>query len=117
MSWSGKRHCAALAVFVTAAAAAVGAALAAPATGRHAARLCVTTGVSAPGCGAAELDWRSGGRARLRISDIVYTLHFRTRQVDVVLKHGAMQIDAFTAIYEWQGETLSFVDADKNVRY
>jgi hypothetical protein len=85
--------------------------------GHYDARFCVTVAAQAPQCGQAELDWRKAGRARLRISDIVYSLHFKTSQVDVVLLHGAMQIDGFTAAYEWRDGTLHFVDAEKNVRY
>ena len=31
--------------------------------------------------------------------------------------HGAMQIDEFVAVYEWAGNSLQFVDANKNARY
>ena len=31
--------------------------------------------------------------------------------------HGAMQIDEFSAAYLWEGTTLRFSDADKDVRY
>jgi hypothetical protein len=92
-------------------------AAAAPQPGRYAAQLCVTLPAAEPSCGEADLEWRRAGRARVRISDIVYNLQLKTSQVDVVLLHGAMQIDSFTAIYEWDGDTLRFVDADKNVRY
>ena len=95
-------------------------AIAAPAKlspGHYAAQFCVTLPGAEPSCGPAELEWRRAGRARLRISDIVYTLQLKTSQVDVVLLHGAMQIDTFTATYEWVGDALRFVDADKNVRY
>ncbi len=91
--------------------------MAAPRPGRYAAQLCVTLPAAEPSCGAAELEWRRAGRARVRISDIVYSLQLKTSQVEVVLLHGAMQIDSFTAIYEWDGDTLRFVDADKNVLY
>jgi hypothetical protein len=90
---------------------------AAPAPGQYDAELCVALGAAAPSCGPADLDWRRAGQARLRVSDIVYTLRLRTSQVDVALLHGAMQIDDFTAIYEWSGDTLRFVDAAKNVSY
>ncbi len=92
-------------------------AAAAPQPGRYAALLCVTLPAAEPSCGAADLEWRRAGRARVRISDIVYSLQLKTSQVEVVLLHGAMQIDNFTAIYEWDGDTLRFVDVDKNVRY
>ena len=94
------------------------AASAAPAPGRYPATLCVTTSASAPpSCGPAELDVRSAGRADLRIADIVYRLTLRPAQVDVTTLHGRMQIDEFSASYEWQGDVLVFVDADKDVRY
>lgn len=88
-----------------------------PALGHYPAQLCVAGPGAELACGPIEIEWRAAGRARLRISDIVYALRLRTSQVDVVLKHGAMQIDAFTATYEWDGPTLRFVDADKNMRY
>jgi hypothetical protein len=31
--------------------------------------------------------------------------------------HGKMQIDEFSAVYLWDGTTLRFSDADKDVRY
>jgi hypothetical protein len=93
------------------------AAAAQPAPGHHAAQLCVTPAGADASCGPADLEWRRAGRARLRVSDIVYSLQFRASQVDVRLLHGAMQVDAFTAIYEWEGDTLRFVDAEKDVRY
>jgi hypothetical protein len=96
---------------------ALGTSAAPPSPGLHAAELCVSAVGAVPSCGAVQLDWRRDGRARLRVSDIVYTLQLKTSQVDVVLQHGTMQIDEFTAAYEWQGDILSFVDAAKNVRY
>ncbi len=89
-----------------------------PAPGRYPATLCVTTSASAPAqCGAAELDVRSASRAQLTVADIVYRLQLRPAQLDVTTLHGTMQIDEFSAEYEWQGALLRFVDADKGVRY
>jgi hypothetical protein len=88
-----------------------------PAAGRYAAQWCVALPNADAACGPVQVQWRTGGRARVHLSDIVYTLRLRTSQVDVVLKQGAMQIDGFTAICEWDGPTLRFVDAAKNVRY
>ena len=88
-----------------------------PAVGRHAAQLCVTTAAAVPSCGPAQVDLRRDGSARVRVDDVVYRLQLHSSQVDVVLKHGAMQIDGFTAPYEWKGSALHFVDADKGVRY
>ncbi len=88
-----------------------------PAAGGYAAQWCVAVPRAEPACGPARAEWRTRGRATVRIADIVYALRLRTSQVDVILKQGAMQIDAFTATYEWDGATLRFVDADKGVRY
>lgn len=79
--------------------------------------MCVAVSNAEPTCGRAEIEWRTAERAVLRISDVVYALRLRTSRLDVVLKQGAMQIDEFTANYEWEGPTLRFFDADKNVRY
>ncbi len=89
----------------------------APAPGHYAAELCVATGDAAPDCGAAEVMLRPRGRVSVRVSDIVYQLQLHSSQLDVVLMHGAMQIDGFTAFYEWQGHTLAFSDPDKPVHY
>ena len=94
------------------------AAVAAPAPGRYAAQLCVTTaGSAAPSCGAADVALQAGGSARVRISDISYRLQIKSSQIDVVLMHGGMQIDEFTAPYEWVGNALQFSDTDKRSRY
>ena len=99
--------------------AALGAATAAaPAPGRYEATLCVSAAASAPpSCGPAELDVRSTSRADMRFADIVYLLSLRSAQVDVTTLHGRMQSDEFSAEYAWEGDVLSFVDADKQARY
>jgi len=88
-----------------------------PAIGRHAAELCVTTASAAPSCGPAQVDLRRDGSARVRIDDLVYRLQLHSSQVEVVLMHGAVQIDDFTVPYEWVGSSLQFVDDDRKVRY
>lgn len=88
-----------------------------PPTGAYAAQWCVTPPNAEAACGPARAEWRTPRRALVRISDIVYALQLRTSQLDVTLKQGAMQIDAFSASYEWDGPTLRFVDAAKGVRY
>ena len=94
-------------------------ALATPAPGHYGAEFCVTTAASAaPGCGPAEVEIRPAGVARVSISDISYRLQLKkSSRVDVVLMHGAMQIDEFTAPYEWVGNALQFADADKRAIY
>jgi hypothetical protein len=54
---------------------------------------------------------------RVRVADIVYRLALRRDQLDVETMHGQMQIDEFSAAYLWEGTTLVFNDADKDVRY
>ncbi len=93
------------------------AAQAAPPAGRYDARLCVATRAGAPECGPAHVELRNARQAQVRVSDVSYSLTLHSSQVEVVLKHGAMRIDGFTAVYEWQGSALHFVDADKGVRY
>ena len=89
-----------------------------PAAGRYGAELCVTTSAAAaPGCGPAEVELQASGSARVRISDLSYRLQLKSSQVEVVLMHGGTQIDEFTAPYEWVGNTLQFIDADKRARY
>lgn len=89
----------------------------APPAGRYEARLCVATAQADPECGAARVELRRAGQAHIRVSDLLYSLTLHSSQADVVLKHGAMQIDGFTATYEWRGMALHFVDAAKGVRY
>lgn len=88
-----------------------------PAAGRHVAELCVATLPKAPSCGPAQIDLRPDGTLRVRIDDIVYTLQLRSSQVDVVVMHNVVQIDEFSVPYEWVGDTLQFVDDDRNSRY
>jgi hypothetical protein len=96
-----------------------GAALAqaAPPSGRYAGELCVATGDAPADCGAVDVTLRGRGRVAVRIADLVYRLTLHSSQLDLVLVHGTVQIDAFTAAYEWQGRTLHFSDPDKPVRY
>lgn len=104
--------------FVTAVAlaAAAAAASAQPAAGRYAGELCVATGEAPPQCGPVAVTVRARG-VSLQVADIVYRLALHSSQLDLVLMHGAMQIDGFTANYEWEGSTLVFNDPDKAVRY
>ena len=92
--------------------------LAAPKPGRHDVELCVATSPNAAAsCGPARAEVRSGGAIDVRVADVVYALHLRSSQLNVSTKQERVQIDAFDAPYEWIGETLRFVDVDKNVRY
>jgi hypothetical protein len=88
-----------------------------PALGRHVAELCVATATAEPSCGPAQAELRRDGSARVRIDDLVYHLQLHSSQVEVVLMHGAMQIDEFTVPYEWVGRNLQFSDDERQVRY
>lgn len=85
--------------------------------GRYDGELCVATSAAQPDCGPVQVMLARGGVLQIRISDIVYRLQLNSSQVDVVLMHGTMQIDGFTANYEWAGRALSFRDAEKQVAY
>lgn len=90
-----------------------------PVPGRHPARLCVQLldAAGEPNCGPADALVQGGNRLRVQVSDIVYRFELRSSQVDVVLMHGSMQIDGFTASYDWRGSTLQFIDLEKRTRY
>lgn len=88
-----------------------------PAVGRHSGELCVATAAAAPNCGAAQIELRRDGSARVRIDDVVYQLQLHSSQVEVVLMHGTVQIDEFTVPYEWVGRTLQFSDDERDTRY
>ena len=89
-----------------------------PAPGRYEATLCVTTAPAVvPSCGAARLELRAGGRAQIRVADIVYRLRLRATDLDVAATQGSMQIDEFSSPYDWRDGTLAFVDTDRGVRY
>jgi hypothetical protein len=95
-----------------------GSALAAPPPpGLSAGELCVSVADAAASCGPVELRWRDRSRVQLQVSDIVYRLRLHSSQVEVTLMHGSMQIDEFTATYEWHGEVLRFDDIAKRTRY
>ena len=92
-------------------------AAAAPSAGSYAAELCVATSNAPPSCGPAQVDLQGNGAARVRVSDFVYRLKLNSSQVEVALMHGPMLVDEFVAVYAWAGNSLQFVDADKNARY
>ena len=105
------------AAWMVAAAPASAAPAAAPVPGRYAAQLCVTLSAAPLRCGAAEVDWLRDGQARVRVSDISYRLQLSSSQVEVVLLHGAMQIDEFVSPFAWVGSSLKFADAARSTGY
>lgn len=88
-----------------------------PAPGRYAAQLCVTTIPAPSNCGPAQVDLRPGGALRVRVDDLVYHLKLHRKRVDLMLMHGAVEIDDFVAPYQWAGHQLQFIDADRGVLY
>ena len=87
-----------------------------PEDGRYDGEMCVATGSNPPSCGPVEA-LLSHGVARVRVSDIVYRMFLKDGRLDMVLLHGSMQIDGFSAPYSWQQRVLQFADPDRPVRY
>lgn len=114
---SRARVVAAIALALGAGAAAAAVSEGRPTVGRHAGELCVANASTEPSCGPALVELRRDGSARVRINDLVYRLQLHSSQVDVVLMHGAVQIDEFTVPYAWVGRSLQFTDDERNVRY
>ena len=88
----------------------------APTDGHYDGELCVATNTNAPSCGPAEVSI-SSGQARVQVSDIVYRLTLRDGHLGMVLMHGTMQIDGFSAPFQWEDRVLRFQDPDKPVSY
>ena len=105
---------AAAALLLAAAAAASG--QAAPQAGHYDAQLCVTLAEQPASCGPVQARLARNA-LRLQLSDIVYRLQLRGNQLDVTLMHGTMQIDEFSATFDWTGDTLRFADAGKKATY
>jgi len=113
-AWAPRAGAVLLALVASAHAAAIGARLR---PGSWQARLCVATAPAPPSCGPALARIGQDGQLRVRVDDIVYRLTLRSTQVDIVLMHGAMQLDEFTTTYEWSGRTLRFRDDEHAARY
>ena len=89
----------------------------APTDGQYDGELCVATGRQPPSCGPAEVKL-SKGFAQVQVSDIVYRLSMaKSGRLDMVLMHGTMQIDSFSAPFTWDDRVLRFEDPDKPVYY
>lgn len=92
-----------------------------PAPGIHAGHMCVhpIAGVpDAKGCGAVEIWLLRNDLAVVRYSDIAYRIALFPDALDIILMHGAMQIDGFvTPLYRWHGTELHFDDREKGMRY
>ena len=84
--------------------------------GRYDGELCVASGSGPLNCGAADV-FLSHGRAKVRVSDMTYDLQLEDGQLDLMLVHGTMLVDVFSASYSWKGRFLSFVDAERKTYY
>ena len=87
-----------------------------PADGRYDGELCVSAASGAPNCGTAEVSLFKG-RAKVRVSDIVYNLQLEDGQLELMLVHGSVLVDAFSTTYSWDRRFLRFVDVDRRVYY
>ena len=88
----------------------------APPEGEFQGEMCVTTAGQGTNCGPVLA--RLGSEvAQVQVSDIGYHLFLKKGQLDLVLMHGAMRIDSFSAPYRWRGALLQFSDPDKPVHY
>ena len=95
----------------------LGAAAAPPPPGHYDTELCVSVASANADCGPAQAQWRDRARLQVRVSDVVFRLQLRSSQADVTVMHGTMQIDEFSAPYEWAANNLQFADAAKQTRY
>ena len=90
----------------------------APPDGRYDGELCVSTAAQPPNCGAVEAWLFNGsGNAQVMVSDIIYRLSLKDGWLDLMLVHGQMPIDRFSAAYRWSGDVLRFTDIDRSVHY
>jgi hypothetical protein len=89
-----------------------------PRDGLYDGELCVATGAQPPNCGAV-LAWlfNGGANAQVLVSDIVYRLALKDGRLDLMLVHGQMPIDRFSAPYRWIGDVLRFTDSERSVHY
>lgn len=90
---------------------------AAPTPGRYDAQLCVAQMTAPASCGAVVVDWQRGDKVRVVLDDVRYLLQLRGRDVDVVVMHGAVQIDDFVAAYEQTDAALAFIDSARATHY
>jgi hypothetical protein len=87
-----------------------------PLAGNYDAQLCVTLAEQPASCGPVQASLHRNA-LRLQFSDIEFRLQLRGNQLDVTLMHGTMQIDGFSANFDWSGDTLRFADAEKKALY
>jgi hypothetical protein len=87
-----------------------------PSDGRYAGELCVAQAARPADCGPVQLTLASDV-VLVRVSDMVYRLFLNGDQLDLMLMHDRVPVDAFNAGYEWHGWDLRFADKARSVRY
>jgi hypothetical protein len=87
-----------------------------PSDGRYAGELCVAQAARPADCGPVQLMLASDV-VLVRVSDMVYRLFLNGDQLDLLLMHDRVQVDAFNAGYAWHGQSLRFTDIARSVRY
>ena len=87
-----------------------------PAPGLYAGELCTAVVDGPLNCGAAEV-FLAGDRAKVRVSDFIYDLALQDGQVEVMLIHGSMLVDVWSAHYSWDRHYLRFIDEERRTFY
>ncbi len=87
-----------------------------PADGLYAGELCTAVVAGPLHCGAADV-FLSKGRAKVGVSDFIYDLALEEGQVEVMLVHGRMLVDVWSASYSWDNPYLRFIDQDRRTFY
>ena len=67
-------------------------------------------------CGNAEVAL-SNGRAKVRVSDLIYDLSMENGQVEVMLVHGRTLVDVWSASYSWDYQYLRFIYTQRRTFY
>lgn len=87
-----------------------------PGDGLYAGELCTAAPARGLDCGAADVSL-SGGRAKVRVSDLIYDLNMEDGRVEVMLVHGRTLVDVWSAPYSWDHHFLRFIDQERRTFY
>ena len=87
-----------------------------PADGVYAGELCTAVAAGPLDCGAAEV-LLFKDRAKVRVSDFIYDLSMEEGQIEVLLVHGRMLVDVWSAGYSWDHHYLRFTDLERRTSY
>ncbi len=87
-----------------------------PADGLYVGELCTAVVGGPLNCGAAEVVL-SEGRAKVRVSDFIYDLSLEGEQIEILLIHGRVLVDVWSASYSWDHHYLQFIDQERRTFY